>query len=203
MNVKKKPMSFGQKFFYAISFIVLIAAFIFLGTRNYKIKELSDQELFYREYRTVSVNNHFEVLDSYEALTFLENGTGLLFFGFSQNKWSASVAEILDEVSKKLDYSPIYYFNFYDERESKHDNYLGILREIDEYLDVDDKGNLNLYAPTIVGVVKGEVVYFDNETSFMKYNVEPKDYWNEDQRKKKKERLESIMTELQRVMKGE
>lgn len=193
--VKKKKMTLMQKIAYAIGFIILIAAFIFLGTRDYKVHELSDAELFSKEYKTVLPDNHFKVLDSAGALTFLEKGSGILFLGFPQNKWSVSIAEMLDEVSKRENY-PIYYFNFYDERENRHDNYLGILREIDDYLDRDDKGNLNIYAPTIVGVFKGDVVYFDNETSFMNQKIEPKDYWTDAQKDKKKERITSVINNL-------
>lgn len=192
-------MSVFQKIFYAVSFVFLIWAFIFFGTRDYKVRELSNGELFSREYKTISSDNHFEVLDSAETLTFLERGTGLLFLGFPQNKWSVSVAEILDEVSRSENFGPIYYFNFYDERNSRHDNYLGIVREIDDYLDSDDKGVLDIYAPTIVGVVKGNVVYFDNETSFMNQKLDPKDYWTNAQKKKKKDRIISVMNDLKEV----
>lgn len=201
MIVKKPPMSMAQKIFYIISFIVLIGAFIFLGTRNYKVKELSDAELFRKEYKTVSIDNHFQVLDSEETLTFLERGTGLLFFGFPENKWSVSIAKMLDDVSREMDFSPVYYFNFYNERENRHDNYLGIIREIDDYLDFDDKGNIDIYAPTIVGVVKGNVVYFDNETSFMNSKLEPKDYWNPERKQKKLAQLKMIMNDLQKEQK--
>ncbi len=194
MNTKK-PMSSLQKCFYAVSFIVLIAAFVFLGTKNYKIKELSDAEQFSREYRTVSSDNLFQVFDSAEALTFLEKGTGILFLGFPDNKWSSSIAEMLDQVSHEYNY-PVNYFNFYDERENRHDNYLGILTEVDEYLNLDDKGRLNLYAPTIIGVVKGDVIYFDDETTFMNQKMEPSDYWTPSQKEKKMLRLRSLFLEM-------
>ena len=111
------------------------------------------------------------------------------------------MAEILDEVSREVNYGPIYYFNFYDERESRHDNYLGIIREMDEYLVKDDKGIINIYAPTIVAVVKGEVVFFDNETSFMNQTLEPKDYWTISQKEKKKEEFISVFHSLKEVIK--
>lgn len=199
MIVKKKPMSLCHKIFCILSFVFLIGAFIFLGTRDYNIRELSNSELFNKEYKTIDAQHHFEVLNSYETLTFLENGTGVLFLGFPQNKWCVSMAEILDEVSREVNYGPIYYFNFYDERESRHDNYLGIIREMDEYLVKDDKGIINIYAPTIVAVVKGEVVFFDNETSFMNQTLEPKDYWTISQKEKKKEEFISVFHSLKEV----
>lgn len=200
MVVKKPPMSMGQKIFYIICFAVLICGFIFLGTRSYKVKELTDSVLFSKEFKTISEDNSFQILSSAEALTFLENGTGILFLGFPENKWSVSIAEMLDEVSKELDYSPIYYFNFYDERESRHDNYLGIIREVDDYLDLNDEGKIDIYAPTVIGVVHGDVVYFDNETTFMNNRLEPKDYWSEEQKDKKMTRFRKILSDLKKEM---
>lgn len=190
----------GQKIFYMISFAVLISGFIFLGTRSYKVKELTDSILFSREFKTISEDNSFQVVSSAEALTFLENGTGILFLGFPENKWSVSIAEMLDEVSKELDYSPINYFNFYDERESRHDNYLGIIREVDDYLDRDDEGKIDIYAPTVIGVIHGDVVYFDNETTFMNNRLEPKNYWSEEQKDKKMTQFRKILSDLKKEM---
>lgn len=198
MAINKKKMPMWQKIFYIIAFVFLIGAFIFLGTRNYKVKELSDNELFSKEYKNVTTDNLFQVLDSEEALTLLERGTGILFFGFPENKWSSSVAELLDEVSKKKSYS-VLYFNFKGERESKHDNYLGIVREIDDYLKCDDLGNVNVLAPTIVAVQKGKVFYFNDELTFVNNMVEPKDYWTNE----KKEKFISEMEQVIRELKGE
>lgn len=196
MKVAKKPMTLGQKIFYTLAFIILIGAFIFLGTRNYKIKELSDNELFNKEYKTVDINNHFQVLDSEETLTFLEKGTGILFLGFPENKWSTSIAEMLDQASKELDYSPVYYFNFKEERESRHDNYLGIMREIDDYLKKDDLGKMDILAPTVVAIEKGNVIYYDDETIFVKNKIEPKDYWTLEKKQEKVTSYKNLLLEL-------
>lgn len=195
MKTKKKPMPLWQKITYAICFIFLIWTFIFLGTRDYKVKELSDSELFHKEFKTISIDNSFMVLDSKEALTLLEKGTGLLFLGFPENRWSASIAEILDVVSKKQHY-PISYFNFKDERDDRHDNYIGIIREVDDYLKSDDEGNLDLWAPTIIGIVKGKVIYFNDELTFMNNMLDPRDFWTEDKKEEMKTTLEKVIVEL-------
>ncbi len=198
MNVEKKPMSWLQKIIYTICFIGLIWAFIFLGTRNYKVKELTDNELFSKEFKTIQENNLFQVFNSTEALTFLENGTGLLFLGFPENKWSSSVAEILNQISLEQNYS-ISYFNFLEERRSRHDNYIGMIRELDDYLKSDDEGNLNLFAPTIIGVVKGKVIYFDDQLTFVNNLLDPKDYWTTETKEEFMNRLRHIIQELKAV----
>lgn len=198
MNVEKKTMSWLQKIIYTICFIGLIWAFIFLGTRNYKVKELTDNELFSKEFKTIQENNLFQVFNSTEALTFLENGTGLLFLGFPENKWSSSVAEILNQISLEQNYS-ISYFNFLEERRSRHDNYIGMIRELDDYLKSDDEGNLNLFAPTIIGVVKGKVIYLDDQLTFVNNLLDPKDYWTTETKEEFMNRLRHIIQELKAV----
>lgn len=200
MGIEHQPMPKIQKIIYFILFTLLFAAFIFLGTRNYKPKELSDSQLFNKEYKTVGLDNHFEVLDSEGALTFLENGTGILFLGFPENVWSTPIAEILDEVSKSENFSPIYYFNFLDERNSYHTNYQGILREIDDYLVTDDTGELQLYAPLVVAISHGKVFFYDNDTAFMNYKTNPKSYWTEEKKSEKKEQYKEV---LKRIKEGQ
>lgn len=200
MKVEKKPMSMTQKIIYALCFIGLIWAFIFLGTRNYKVKELTDPELFSKEYKTISENNLFQVFNSSEALTFLEKGTGILFFGFPENKWSNSIAEMLHEVSLEQNYS-ISYFNFLEERQSRHDNYIGMIREMDDYLRSDDEGKLNIYAPIIVSVIHGRVIYFDDQFTFVNNHLDPKDYWTAEKKEEFMNRLRHIINELKAVEK--
>ena len=185
MKVEHKPMPIWQKVFYFISFFFLTGAFIFLGTRDYEVREIPSNELFHRDYKSVSVENSFIVYNSYQALTFLEKGTGLLFLGFPSNPFSETVAKMLDEASKEVDQEPIYYFDFLDEREKAHDNYLGIVREVDEYLTKNDLGKVNLQAPTVVAVVKGDVIYFDDESSQVLKNETPGSYWTSEKRKAK------------------
>lgn len=184
MNLEKKKNSFFKKSIYIICFFCLIVAFIFLGTRNYAVKEVPDNELFAKEYRTVGNDNNFQVLTSFEALNLLERGTGLLFLGYSSNEWSAVVAELLDQVSKENGYS-ISYYNFLADRDKRHDNYQGIVRELDGYLLRDDMNRVEIHAPTVVAVVRGEVIFYDDETSFVNHKETPKSYWTSERRLEK------------------
>ncbi|MCI8467459.1 MAG: hypothetical protein HFI08_04645 [Bacilli bacterium] len=195
--MKKKPTKLSMKIFYFMGFTILIVAFIFLGTRNYTVKEVEDAILFSKEYRNISHDNHFQVLSSYETLNLLERGTGLLFFGFSENEWSSAIAELLDQVSREMDYSVAYY-NFLEDRNKKHDNYQGIVREVDQYLVLDDLKKMDLHAPLVVGVIKGNVVFFDDETSFTLSQDNPKSYWTEEKKLEKKEEYREVIRLLQK-----
>ncbi len=194
--MKHKNETFFKKTIYGVCFLFLISAFVFLGTRNYTVKKTPDNELFSREYRSISQDNLFLVLTSYETLTMLERGTGLLFLGFPQNEWSGVIAELLNQVSKEKNY-PISYYNFYEDRNQKHDNYQGIVKEVDEYLHRNDVGKLDLYAPSVVAVVHGKVVYFDDETSFVLNKTNPKSYWTDPKKEEKLKTYREVIDMLQ------
>lgn len=198
MKVRKKPMTLSQKIFYFVSFLILIGAFIFLGTRDYKVRDLPDNILFNKEYKNVPTDNTFMVLDSAEALTFLEKGTGILFLAFPENIWSAPIAELLYSACKEASCEEINYFNFLSERENRHTNYEGIVRELNDYLKTDDLGKLDVHAPLVVAVLRGKVIFFDNDTAFMNNKLLPKDYWTEEQ----KDLIKNEFIEMMETLKG-
>jgi hypothetical protein len=189
-----------KRILYGFCFILLLSAFVFLGTRNYNVKEVDDALLFSKEYRTIAHDNSFQVLSSYEALNLLERGTGLLFLGFPENEWSSSIAELLDQVSRKMNYS-VSYYNFFEDRQKKHDNYQGIIRELDSYLKYDDLKKMDLHAPSVVGVIHGEVIFFDDETSFVEAKHNPKSYWSEERKQMKLDSYRDVIWELQKELK--
>lgn len=196
MENKKQKKSFGKQILLFCCFAILIGAFIFLGTRNYSVKEIPDNQLFQKEYKNVRLDNSFHVFNSVECLTFLEKETGILFLGFPENEWSHVVAEMLDTASLEMGFQYLNYFNFYLERERRHDNYLGILREIDENLRKNDKGKLDLYAPTVIGVARGNVVFFDDETTFSMNNDTIKSYWTSEKKREKIELYKQVMRQI-------
>ena len=58
MQVERAPMPVFQKIIYLFSFIFLIAAFIYLGTKNFNapVRNLTDQESFTKEFGITSDN---------------------------------------------------------------------------------------------------------------------------------------------------
>ena len=53
-----------KKIISGIIFVLLIGAFIFLGTRDYKKETISDQELFSNEYQEIDENNVFTYVNA-------------------------------------------------------------------------------------------------------------------------------------------
>ncbi len=200
MKAQRKPMAMWQKILYFFSFVILIWAFIYLGTRDYHVHDQTDAELFSQEYPNVGENNSFHYLSSYETLEFLNQQSGLLFLGFSENEWSGWVAEFLQKASLQCDYMPIYYYDFSLDRVYHHDHYMMIVQKLKEYAVQDDMGNVELYAPTVIGVLNGKIVYFDSETNFVPGNMTPSDYWTKE---KKDEKIQDYVQVIQKIKKEE
>lgn len=175
---EKKPMPLFQKIFYIISFIFLIWAFIYLGTKNYNapIKKLSDAESFTKEFGITS-DNRFKYKNAKETLELLNTGTGVIFFSFPDNEWSYNYAEMLNDVAKDNNEEFIYYYNFKNDRSNRNYYYTNIVKILESYVPTTDTGDKNIYAPSVVFVKDGVIVGYDDETSIMKGDTSVNNYW--------------------------
>ena len=179
MNVNKKKMTLVQKIFYIFSFLFLIAAFIYLGTKDYTPKKQeSDAQLFTKEYG-ITEDNVFTERDSKTILELLNSGSGIVFVGFPENKWSASIADILNESAKKMNIDTIYYYNLEQDRKEHNYYYEHMIEILMPYLKVLDNEDVDIYAPTVFMVKNGEIIYFDDETSMVMGDMTVANYWTE------------------------
>ena len=194
MKVKKKPMPTWQKIFYVCSFVFLIWAFIYLGTKNYNapIKKLTDQESFTQEYGITS-KNIYVYKNAKEILETINSGSAVIFLGFPENKWSSSYAEILNDVAKDYGLKEIYYYNFLKDRSNNNTYYEKIVNQLTSYLSVLDNETINIYAPAMLIVKDGEILIYDDETSIIKGDISVGDYWTFSAIQNKKEQLSRFL----------
>ena len=187
---KKKPMPTWQKVFYTFSFIFLISAFIYLGTKNYNLptKKMTDKESFSKEY-DITINNKFKYIDGKKTLEILKNGTGIIFMSFPENEWAKIYAEILNNAAKNININNIYYYNFSKDRANNTHTYQTIIKEMKSYLPILDNGKQDIYAPTLIFVLNGEIIYYDNETAIMNGDIETEEYWTMEKRMNKEREL--------------
>ena len=179
MNVKKKKMTLVQKIFYIFSFIFLIGVFIYLGTKDYTPKKTeTDAQIFTKEYG-ITEENVFTERDSKTILELLNSGSGIIFIGFPENIWSASIADILNESAKKMNIDTIYYYNLEQDRKEHNYYYEHMIEILMPYLKVLDNEDVDIYAPTVLIVKNGEVIYFDDETSIVMGDMTVANYWTE------------------------
>lgn len=180
-------MTLLQKIFYIASFIFLIGAFIYLGSKDFGAppKKMTNNESFAAEYGIIK-ENLYVYKSGQDILEILNSETGIIFMGFKENKWSFKIAEILNETVKESSIKEIYYYNFKKDRSNNNTYYENIVKKLRNYLPILDNEIVNIYAPTVLFVKNGELIGYDDETSIVKGNINIEDYWNEEKIKSKK-----------------
>lgn len=168
-----------KRLFQVILFIVIIIGFIFIGTRDFTKKVVVDNERFDKDYVNVSKNNVFKYSDAVEIYSKLKSDNAIIFMGFPSNIWSGYYANILNEAAKDSGIKEILYYDFYQDRKNKNATYESIVLSLSNYLVTLDNGDKEIYAPTLIIVKDGQIVAFDSETSLVKGNITPEDYWTE------------------------
>ncbi len=171
-----------------ILFVVMIYFFVILGTKDYTTK-ISDNVRFSNDYKDITKDNIYKYVGEHEVLDLLNNKSGILFFGFPGNIWSHYYADYLNEVAIFNGIKEIYYYDFKKDRSLNNVTYNRIVEYLKDYLRVDDAGNTDIVAPTIVMVRNGNVIYFDDDVAFLKGNQLPEVYFNEATKKSVKERF--------------
>lgn len=145
-------------------------------------KEETDAEKFAKEYTSVDEYNYFVYRDSKEIIKILENGTGVIYLGFPECPWCQAYVPMLNEVADIEGLEKIYYFNVLEDRKNNSEDYQKMVEILSDYLQYDDEGNKRVYVPAVIFVSKGEIVGFDDETSYDTKGFEnPSDYWTEEE----------------------
>lgn len=90
--------------------LLLISLFFISGCSIKKTDELTDAEQFANEY-SVEDDNPFKYIDLSQLEELFENGTGILFFGNSDDEWCSESVDILTEIFTEEEIEQVYYFN--------------------------------------------------------------------------------------------
>lgn len=170
---------------------------------------------------TLSDDNPFVYRSESEIVNILKNKTGVIYFGFSSCPWCRSILPILEDAAKEVGLAQVFYLdiqNIRDVLELDENNkvvtskegsngYYQIVELLDEYLSeyslTNEKGEeistgkKRLFAPTVVGVLNGEIVSFhEGSLDSQKSGYDALD-------DKEKEELKKIYVELiQKTLEG-
>lgn len=175
--------------------IPIICAFLLVGC-NKEEKE-TDAQKFAQEYTSVTDNNYFVYRNSEEIIKILENGTGVVYLGFPECPWCQAYVPMLNEIADIEGLEKIYYYNVLEARKNNTEDYQKMVELLSDYLQYDDEGNKRIYVPAVIFVVKGEIVGFDDETSYDTKGFEmPEDYWNDEEVLDLKKRLTDSMNKV-------
>lgn len=111
-----------------------------------------------------------------EVFSLLENGTGVIYFGFPTCPWCRNLVPVLLDASKEAGIDTIYYFNNKEDRDIKEldedgniittkegtENYFKLVEKLEdhlgEYEGLNDSNIKRLYFPTVVFVKEGKIV---------------------------------------------
>lgn len=159
-----------------VLFIVIIGAFIYVGTRDFNVAEVVDNERFDQDYVNVSQDNVFKYVNAVEVYSALNN-SAIIFMGYPTNKWSGYYVNILNEAAKDSGIEEILYYDFYEDRENRNATYQSIVLNLSNYLTTLDDGSQEIFAPTLIIIKNGKIIAYDAETSLTQGNINPDDYW--------------------------
>ncbi len=174
--------------------VVLISVGVYF---LFKDEEVVYVDEFLNAYTEVNSGHKFSITGINDVINILENGSGVVFIGFPECKWCQAYAPILDEVGRELNINTIYYLDIREDRADNSSEYLKIVEILKEYLELDDEGNPRIYVPTVVGVIDGEIVGFDDETSLDTGGfTETSDYWSDEEVSELKENLRLFMSDV-------
>lgn len=161
-----------------ILFGIMLFCFISLGTKDYKTS-VSDSVRFSNEYKDISKNNVFKYVGEHEVLEILNGKSGIFFFGFPSNIWCHYYADYLNEIAILHNITEIYYYDFKKDRNMNNVTYNGIVEKLRQYLVINDLGQMDLSAPTVLIVKNGNILYFDDEIAFIRGDITPEAYFND------------------------
>ena len=156
----------------------MLGLFIYFGSKEYTIKT-PDNVKFSNEYKDISKNNIFSYVSAEQVKEILNKKSGILFMGFASNVWSHYYANYLNEVAISNGIKNIYYYDFQKDRNLNNQLYNDIVTYLEDYLNISDTNGKDLFAPTIVIVKNGEVIYFDDEIHLIKGNITPEEYFTD------------------------
>lgn len=187
-----KKMILSMLIVIAISTITIISIFVLN-------KEANDSIKFKQEYENINDKINEKLKKKYiklnidkknpmiyatydEIIDLIEEGTGIIYFGFPECPWCRSALPVLLDAAKELDIDKIYYFNALSLRDKKSldedgnilteekgtDEYKKIVNLLYSYLPVyeglNDETIKRLYFPTVIFINEGNIVGIHTST---------------------------------------
>lgn len=121
---------------------------------------------FKKEYETLNDSSVVVTIDKKatikylkveEVVDFLENKTGIIYFGFPSCPWCRNILPVLIDVAKENNQT-IYYFNPKELRGSNDENFARIMTILNDYLNSNAEGEKVLYVPDVYFVKEGVIM---------------------------------------------
>lgn len=145
--------------------LIIGAVLLLTGCTVEKIKQnetikQTDAEKFSSEYKAINIdkNNPYVYKTAGEIIDILENGTGIIYFGFPECPWCKQALPVLTEAAKELEIEKIYYFDPKEIRDANTVEYQKIVSLLSDYLNLDENGKKRLSVPDVYFVSGGKII---------------------------------------------
>lgn len=185
MNRKTKDII--RKGIYAIIFIAMLVAFIYLGNKyagNSEIKVLTIND-YYKEIK----KENFQVISGTKFIKLFDEGKHIIVIGSSKSQFSQKYITEINKIVEELDLKDVKYYDIINDKAQGNSNYYKIVEKLDGYLTTTDTSVNNLLSPSFYIIENGKVKYYNTETSAMKNTDTVEDYWTLNQEFKFKDEI--------------
>lgn len=141
---------------------LIVGSFILYFNDSLRFK-LSYEYINYMEYSngkkievSIPIDNKIKYISEKELLDFLEDGTGVLYFGYNTCPWCRNAVPVLIDAVKENDIDTIYYADI-------HSLNMSSIREelyeiLDSYLEENEEGKKVLAVPDVYFLKNGSIV---------------------------------------------
>lgn len=185
MNRKTKDII--RKGIYAIIFIAMLVAFIYLGNKyagNSEIKVLTIND-YYKEIK----KENFQVISGAKFIKLFDEGKHIIVIGSSKSQYSQKYITEVNKIVEELNLKDVKYYDIINDKAQGNSNYYKIVEKLDGYLTTTDTSVNNLLSPSFYIIENGKVKYYNTETSAMKNTDTVEDYWTLNQEFKFKDEI--------------
>ena len=134
-----------------------------------------------------------------EIIKNINTKTGIIFLCTPDSMWCQYYAKYLNEIAISKDIDVIYYADIKLERNINSTKYQKLVNLLSELLYVDDAGDKRIYMPEVLFVKDGVIIEHDNETSVVRSDLTPSEYWNETNINELKNKLSNYIDEMNQI----
>ncbi|MDD3241832.1 MAG: hypothetical protein PHQ64_03590 [Bacilli bacterium] len=207
--------------------VILIIVYLFLFVFQNKKEVNEDANKFKEEYESlngkknedgksyleieISNDNVIDYTDYKEVFDILDDGTGIIYFGFPECPWCRNLVKVLMDAANEVGVEKIFYLNNREDRDTRvlennkivvekegTEDYFKLVNKLDnilgEYKGLNDKSIKRLYFPTVIFVVEGKVVKYNIGT--VDSQIDPYTEMTESQTKELRDKLIEGMEEI-------
>ena len=142
---------------------LFLIVFLLTGCNN------KENDKILQDYPNINDEHHvYKVATYHEVIDLLTNKTGVVIFGFSTCPYCQAVMPLLNQSAKEVNYRRILYFDIYEMRKDKTDEYLNLVEIITKQVDdlaYDEEGTPRIVVPDVYFVKDGTIVAHHIATS--------------------------------------